>query len=111
VCTIFAKMFGMKTSCFISNLQNATRSHPEMVGDMSRVTLNFDLSKIPFVHFYQGQDLKTCTFTGSHVRAVTDANGDDDMTTNNISVQTIIIDFPNTGITYNGGWCSATIAR
>ena len=28
-----------------------TRSHPVMVGDMSRVTLNFDLSKIPFVHF------------------------------------------------------------
>ena len=28
-----------------------TRSHPETVGDMSRVTLNFDLSKIPFVHF------------------------------------------------------------
>jgi len=27
------------------------RSHPEMVGDMSRVTLNFDLSKIPFEHF------------------------------------------------------------
>ena len=27
-----------------------TRSHPEMVGDMSHVTLNFDLSKIPFVH-------------------------------------------------------------
>jgi len=27
------------------------RSHPEMVGDMSRVTLNFDLSKIYFVHF------------------------------------------------------------
>jgi len=27
------------------------RSHPEMVGDMSRVTLNFDLSKIPFVRF------------------------------------------------------------
>jgi len=26
-------------------------SHPEMVGDMSRVTLNFDLSNIPFVHF------------------------------------------------------------
>jgi len=24
-------------------------SHPEMVGNMSRVTLNFDLSKIPFV--------------------------------------------------------------
>jgi len=29
----------------------ATRSHPELVGDMSRVTLNYDLSKIPFVHF------------------------------------------------------------
>ena len=29
-----------------------TRSHPvEMVGDMSRLSLNFDLSKIPFVHF------------------------------------------------------------
>jgi len=28
------------------------RSHPEMVGDMSRVTLNFDLSKIPFVRFW-----------------------------------------------------------
>ena len=28
-----------------------TRSHPEMVGDMSRVTLNYDVSKIPFVRF------------------------------------------------------------
>jgi len=28
-----------------------TRSHPEMVSDMSRVTLNSDLSQIPFVHF------------------------------------------------------------
>ena len=28
-----------------------TRRHPEMVGNMSRVTLNFDLSKIPFVLF------------------------------------------------------------
>jgi len=28
-----------------------TSSQPEMVGDMSRVTLNFDLSKIPFVYF------------------------------------------------------------
>jgi len=28
-----------------------TKSHPEMVGDMSRVTFNFDLSKIPFVLF------------------------------------------------------------
>jgi len=35
-----------------------TRSHPETVGDMSRVTLNFDLSKIPFgVFSLQGQDL------------------------------------------------------
>jgi len=34
-----------------------TRSHPEMVGDMSRVTLNYDLSKIPFVHFYSQQKL------------------------------------------------------
>ena len=25
--------------------------------------------------------------------------------------EAIIIDFPNTGITYNGGWCSATIPR
>jgi len=30
---------------------HATGSHPEMVGDMSRVTLNFDLLKIPFVRF------------------------------------------------------------
>jgi len=28
-----------------------TRSHPEMVGDMSLVTLIYDLSKIPSVHF------------------------------------------------------------
>jgi len=28
-----------------------TKSHPEMVGDMSRVTLNFYLSKIPFARF------------------------------------------------------------
>jgi len=33
------------------SVQKITRSHPEMVGDMSRVTLNFDLSKIPFVRF------------------------------------------------------------
>jgi len=31
-----------------------TRSHPEMVGDMSHVTLNLNLSKIPFVHFWPG---------------------------------------------------------
>jgi len=30
-------------------LQLTTRSHAEMVGDMSHVTLNSDLSKIPFV--------------------------------------------------------------
>jgi len=34
-----------------SPFPSITRSHPEMVGDMLRVTLNFDLSKIPFVHF------------------------------------------------------------
>jgi len=34
-----------------------TRSHPEMVGDMLHVTLNFDLSKISFVHFSQGQNV------------------------------------------------------
>jgi len=28
-----------------------TRSYPEMVGDMSCVTLNYDLSKISFVYF------------------------------------------------------------
>ena len=28
-----------------------TRSHPDMVGDTLHVTLNFDLSIIPFVHF------------------------------------------------------------
>jgi len=27
------------------------KKHPEIVGDMLRVTLNFDLSKIPSVHF------------------------------------------------------------
>jgi len=31
--------------------EKITRSHPEMVGNMSRVTLNFDLSKIPFLRF------------------------------------------------------------
>jgi len=28
-----------------------TRNHQEMIGDMSRVTLNVDLSIIPFVRF------------------------------------------------------------
>jgi len=32
-------------------MQKLEASHPEMGGDMPRVTLNFDLSKIPFVHF------------------------------------------------------------
>jgi len=34
-----------------STLVVTTKSHPEMVGDMSHVTLNCDLSKVPFVHF------------------------------------------------------------
>ena len=34
-----------------------TRSHPEMLGDMSRVTLNFDLSKVPLFFFSNGQEL------------------------------------------------------
>jgi len=38
----------------IQNSTTKTRSYPEMVGDMSRVTLNSDLSKIPFVHFLPG---------------------------------------------------------
>ena len=29
----------------VETLEKKTRSHPEMVGDMSRVTLNFDLSR------------------------------------------------------------------
>jgi len=51
----------LKRACFFphhqprywleEHLWNKTRSHPAMVGDMSHVTLNFDLSKIPFVHF------------------------------------------------------------
>jgi len=39
----------LKEISFISIYE--TRNHPEMVGDMSHVTLNFDLSKIPFVRF------------------------------------------------------------
>jgi len=35
----------------------STRSHPEMVDNMLHVTLNFDLSKIPFVLSSHGQDL------------------------------------------------------
>ena len=36
-----------------SNTENLkpTLATKEMVGNMLRVTLNFDLSKIPFVHF------------------------------------------------------------
>jgi len=35
----------------ISLTESITISHPKMVGDMPRVTLNFDQSKIPFVRF------------------------------------------------------------
>jgi len=55
-----------------------------MVGDMSRVTLNFDLSKVPFCAFvarvktYTYTKNQTCTFTGAHLRAVTDPDDDDD---------------------------------
>jgi len=39
------------TDTSLQSINQSTRSHPEMVGDMSRVTLNFDLSKISFVRF------------------------------------------------------------
>jgi len=42
---------GKVTIIISATLSINTRSHPEMVGDMSHVTLNFDLSKSPFVHF------------------------------------------------------------
>ena len=54
-----------------------------MVGDMSHVTLNFDLSKIPYAHFLPGSrpiltpKIKHVHFIGSHLRAVTDADDDD----------------------------------
>ena len=41
---------------------------------MSLVTLNSDLSKIPFVHFTP--KIK-CTLTGSHLRMVTDTDDAD----------------------------------
>jgi len=41
--------------------------------DMSHVTLNFDLSKIPFVHFKPGSR-PILTFSGSYPRAVTDVD-------------------------------------
>jgi len=45
---------------------------------MSRVTLNFDLSKIPFGgKTYTHTKNQTCKFTGSHLRAITDADDDD----------------------------------
>jgi len=54
-----------------------------MVGDMSRVTLNFDLSKNSFCAFLAR--VKTYIVTpkikhkhGSHLRAVTDDDDDDD---------------------------------
>jgi len=43
--------FPLNAASIISHTTVKTRSHPEMVGDMLRVTLNSDLSKIPFVHF------------------------------------------------------------
>jgi len=48
----------------ITSTSTITVIHPEMVVNMLRVTLNFDLpvSKIPFVHFYPGS-LKTYTHT------------------------------------------------
>jgi len=54
-----------------------------MVGDKSRVTLNFDLSKIPFVRFEPESRLIITpkikrTFTGFYLRAVTDTDDDDD---------------------------------
>ena len=51
-----------------------------MVGDMSRVTLNFDLSKIPFLHFQPGsRPILTSKIKHVHLlRAVTDADDDDD---------------------------------
>jgi len=48
------QMYLREPSCSFNCLESQllkTRSHPEMVGDMSRVTLNSDLSKISFVHF------------------------------------------------------------
>jgi len=42
----------LKAGCEgINKYKIITRSHPEIVGDMPHVTLNFDLSKTPFVHF------------------------------------------------------------
>jgi len=43
-------VYSLSVSRSIDNCHNY-RSHLEMVGDMSHVTLNFDLSKIPLVHF------------------------------------------------------------
>ena len=61
-----------------------TRSHPEMVGDMLRVTLNFDLSKFLLCLSSQGRDLyalRTPKIKHVHLlvllRAITDADDDD----------------------------------
>jgi len=54
-----------------------------MVGDMSRVTFNYDLSNLYIssqgqdLYSYQKLNMYNCTFTGSHLRAVTDADDDD----------------------------------
>ena len=49
---LILKLFQFFSVTKVLTLQHLTRSHPETVSNMSRVTLNFDLSKIPFVHFY-----------------------------------------------------------
>ena len=60
-----------------------------MVGDMSRVTFNFDPIKSSFCAFlarvksYTHTKKWTHTFTGSHLRAVTDADDDDDADNDN----------------------------
>ena len=68
----------------ILNNITQTRNHPEMVGDMSHVTLNFDLSKIPFVRFLPwSRPILTPKIIHVHLLVliwgvVTDADDDDD---------------------------------
>ena len=74
-------MYDCSWESHCGKLQYGARSHPEIVGDISRVTLNFDLSKIPFVHFLPvsrpifAPKIKR-TFAGSYLRAVTDDDAD-----------------------------------
>ena len=51
------KTYAEQTNLIEQSLTVKTRSHTEMVGDMSRVTLNFDLSKFLLCISSQGQDL------------------------------------------------------